>query len=178
MRAGSLALAVLLLAGCGERDGIVELYWQFDDTKLRRIYPLGVEADTCGLQSQTVDYDLRVRLNVLENTQACLDDPSNVDCQVVEPMLFPCNRPRGTALHVPPSETEAGDPGYLMLVDLVIDPADADPFVPLATCVARPGPRVRQVRAGRITDLEIYEFILLTVDIDGEPLDLDACRPT
>lgn len=176
--AAALSLALLSLGSCSDGDGIVEVYWQFDDADLRRIFPVGVEPDTCELESQSgVRYDLRVRLTILENTDACRDDWSNPDCQIIEPLMFACNRNRGTALSVPPSVAADGtDPGYLMVVEALVDPTDTAPFVPDETCVAGPGPRVRQVRPGRITDLEVYQFIVLAIDNQGQLLDIDACR--
>ena len=175
----TLSLALVSLASCGEGDGIVEVYWQFEDSNLRRIFPVGVEPDTCEFESMSgVRYDLRVQLTIVENTESCRDDWSNVDCQVIAPLLFPCNRSRGTALSVPPSAADDGtDPGYLMVVQTMVDPTDTDPFVPDESCVAGAGPRVRQVRPGRITDLEVYEFIVQAIDYPELLLDIDACRP-
>jgi hypothetical protein len=174
-----LLLVLPLLGSCSDGDGIVEVYWQFVDVELQRVYPAGVEPDTCELESQGgVRYDIRVRLTIVENTPSCMDDWSNVDCQVVEPIVFPCNRSRGTALSVPPSAADDGtDPGYLMVVEALVDPTDTSAFVPDSNCVAGPGPRVRQVRPGRITDLEIYQFIVSAIDNQGLLLDIDACRP-
>jgi hypothetical protein len=174
-----LLAALLSLGACSEGDGIVEVYWQFEDANLRRIFPVGVEPDTCELPSVSgVRYDLRVRLTIVENSESCEEDWSNPDCQIIEPVLFPCNRSRGTALSVPPSAAGDGtDPGYLMVVETMVDPTDTAPFVPSSSCVAGAGPRVRQVRAGRITDLEVYQFIVLAIDNQGVLLDIDACRP-
>jgi len=175
----TLWLVVFLLAsGCAEGEGIVEVYWQLEDENLRRIYPQGDSADTCEFTSASgTRYDLRVRLSIIENTQACADDPSNGDCQVIEPELFPCTRARGTADPVPISaDADGDDPGYLMFVEAVIDPSDGPAFVPNAECLTGPGPRVRKVRPGRITDLEVVQFIVSAVTIDDYALDLDACR--
>lgn len=173
-----MLIATLLASGCAEGEGIVELYWQFEDDDLRRIYPQGESADTCEFTSASgTRYDLRVRLSIIENSQACADDPGNADCQVIEPVLFPCNRARGTADPVPISAEQGGsDPGYLMFVDAVIDPSDGPAFVPNAECLIGPGPRVRKVRPGRITDLEVVQFIVSAVTVDDYTLDLDACR--
>lgn len=175
-----MASALLLsLSSCSQGDGIVEVYWQFEDAELQRVYPVGVEPDTCEFESQSgILYDLRVRLTIVENTESCRDDWTNPDCQIIEPLLFPCNRSRGTALSVPASAAEDGtDPGYLMVVEALVDPTDTEPFVPKSSCVAGPGPKVRQVRPGRITDLEVYQFIVEAIDNQGLLLDIDACRP-
>jgi hypothetical protein len=178
-RTAALSLVLSLLGSCSDGDGIVEVYWQFVDVELQRVYPVGPEPDTCEFASEGgVRYDLRVRLTIIENTPSCVDDRENPDCQVIEPLLFPCNRSRGTALSVPPSAADDGtDPGYLMIVETLIDPTDTSPFVPVSSCVSGPGPRARQVRPGRITDLEIYQFIVAAIDNRGQLLDIEACRP-
>jgi hypothetical protein len=174
-----MLLLPLSLGACTDGDGIVEVYWQFDDADLRRIFPVGVEPDTCELTSESgVRYDLRVRLTIVENSEACSEDWTNPDCQIIEPLIFPCNRSRGTALSVPPSAADDGtDPGYLMVVETLVDPTDTAAFVPASSCVGGAGPRVRQVRPGRITDLEVYEFIVQAINNQGQLLDIDACRP-
>lgn len=165
-------LALVMLGSCGEGggDGIVEVYWQFDDAELERLYPLGELPDTCELESRSgIDYALLVRLTIARNTEACAEDWANPDCQVIAPITFSCDRFRGTALSVPVSaEDDGSDPGYLMVVEAVIDPTDTEPFVPERSCLAGPGPRVRRVKPGRITDLEIYQFIVLAIDIEAQ----------
>ncbi|MFO7563856.1 MAG: hypothetical protein R6X02_14515 [Enhygromyxa sp.] len=179
VRAAGLLLAALVLASaCAEGEGIVEVYWQFEDRNLRRIFPQGDVGDTCEFTSASgIRYDLRVRLRVLENTEACVAAPDDAACQIIDPVLFPCNRRRGTADLVPVSAREDGsDPGYLMIVEALIDPTDGPAFVPNSTCLIGPGPRVRKVRPGRITDLEVYQFIVDAVTLGAYDLDLDACR--
>jgi hypothetical protein len=180
MRARSLLLlgAILLSGGCAEGEGIVEVYWQFEDRNLRRIFPQGDVSDTCEFVSASgIRYDLRVRLSVTENSEACTAAPDDPGCPVIEPIVFPCNRRRGTAGSVPVSARDDGsDPGYLMIVEAVIDPTDGPAFVPNSTCLVGPGPRVRKVRPGRITDLEVYQFVVDAVTIGDYALDLDACR--
>lgn len=180
MRRVAIASLVLgLLGSCSDGNGIVEVYWQFDDAELRRIYPVGVEPDTCELESQSgVRYDLRVRLSIVENTPTCSANWEAPGCPLVEQQTFPCNRSRGTALEVPPSATDdETDPGYLMIVEAMVDPTDTAAFVPDPSCLTGPGPRVRQVRPGRITDLELNQFVVHAVDNQGLLLDIDACRP-
>jgi hypothetical protein len=179
MRARELMVCgVLLASACSEGEGIVEVYWQFEDTNLQRIFPQGDVADTCEFTSASgIRYDLRVRLQVIDNTEACAATPDDAACQIIEPVVFPCNRQRGTADPVPVSARDDGsDPGYLMIVQALIDPADGPAFVPNSSCLVGPGPRVRQVRPGRITDLEVYEFIVDAVTIGDYALDIDACR--
>ena len=179
MLAPVLALAPALASlGCGESDGIVEVYWQIEDARLERVYPQGQRSDTCEFHSQSgIRYDLRVRLTIVENTPDCTLDWSSEACQVIEPVLFPCNRSRGTAKSVPPSDLELADePGYLMVVEALIDPTDTEPFVPSSSCMVGPGPRVREVRPGRITDLEVYQFVFSALDHANAQIDIDSCR--
>ncbi len=181
MRPRDLLLGLSLVLGasaCAEGEGIVEVYWQFEDRDLERIYPQGDRGDTCGFTSASqIRYDLRVRLRVVENTDACAATPDEPACQIIEPVLFPCNRQRGTAEPVPISaQADGSDPGYLMFVDALIDPTDGPPFVPNADCMVGPGPRIRKVRPGRITDLEVYEFIVEAVSVGDYGLDFNDCR--
>lgn len=174
--APALALSLASL-GCAETDGIVEVYWQFVDAELDPIYPQGSRADTCEFPSQSgIRYNLQVRLSVAQNDAACgagLDDPG---CEIVEQRLFPCDRQRGTLISVPVSvRSDGSDPGYLMFVDAVINPTDAEPFVPDESCLVGPGPRTRRVLPGRITDLEIFQYVFLASS--DAPIDIDACRP-
>ena len=170
----SLGAAVRLLAllacaatiSCGPSLGLVEVYWEFLDGDLDRIYP-GTRRDTCEFTSASgIRYDLRVQLTVAEASAECEDAWDQPDCQIVEPRIFPCNRSRGTALDIP-----ASDSGYVMVVETVIDPTDAEPFVPRPSCVLGPGVRVRRVRPGRITDLEVYQFVVQA----ESPLDIELC---
>lgn len=179
-----LTLATLL--GCGRDEGLVEVYWQFEDATLERVYPLGYRVDTCGFSDPSgAKFDLRIQLTIVHYTEACAADHTDPACQVVEPQLFDCGRARGTATGVPPSSEDASaassDPGYLMLIEPVIVPEVGDAFVPTSTCIGRPGPRVRRVRPGHIADLELHEFILHALDPTAEGdlklIDLEACRP-
>ncbi len=175
-----LAFAALL-GGCGTEHGIVEVYWQVEDAALERIYPQGSRPNTCDFTSRSGErFDLRVRLSIVRNTEACAAEPDAPDCSVIEPLLFACDRARGTATEVPPSAEGDSDPGYLMFVDPVIVPRESESFVASPTCVSRPGPRVRKIRGGRIADLEIYQLIIQAIDPTAEGvdarLDLDGCR--
>jgi len=176
--AGVGAVGLVALLGCAEGEGIVEVYWQFEDAQLRRIYPPGARPDTCDFTSSAgVAYDLRVRLSVVENTDACASQSDDPACQVIEPKLFPCDRFRGTANPVPISATADGtDPGYLMVVEAMIVPEGGEPFVPDPSCMLGPGPRVRKVRPGRATDLEVWQFIVSAVTTEDYALDIDSCR--
>lgn len=181
----SVGLALLALLGCGPDQGVVEVYWQFEDARLDRVYPLGYRTSTCAFTDRAGDnFDIVVRLTIAHYTDACTADHTDPSCHVVEPKQFGCLRARGTLTDVPPSTADAtetdSDPGYLMIVEPVIVPENSEAFVPISTCIARPGPRVRRVRAGRIADLEVHEFILHAIDPDAEGdlsrIDLEACR--
>ncbi len=187
MRTSLLAgLAVIAIAlGCGAEHGVVEVYWQFEDATLDRIYPLGYRTTTCSfLDRSGAKFDIRVQLTLAHYTDACAEDHTPSSCHVVEPQRFDCARARGTITDVPPSTADASaidsDPGYLMIVEPVIVPADGEAFVPASTCIGRPGPRVRRVRPGRIADLEVHEFVVHALDPDAlgdlARVDLDACQ--
>jgi hypothetical protein len=178
-------LALIALLGCGPDQGVVEVYWQFEDANLDRVYPLGYRTSTCAFTDRAGDnFDVGVQLTIAHYTDACAAEPSDPSCHVVAPKIFGCLRARGTLTDVPPSTEDASetdsDPGYLMIVEPVIMPENGEAFVPISTCIARPGPRVRRVRAGRIADLEVHEFIMHALDPDAEGdlsrIDLEACR--
>lgn len=189
-RARSTVLALIALAtlaGCGRDEGVVEVYWQFEDATLDRVYPLGSRSTTCGFTDRAgITFDIRVQLTLVHYTDACAANHADPACHVVEPVLFDCARARGTITGVPPSSEDAtatdSDPGYLMLVEPVIVPESGEAFVPTSTCIGRPGPRVRRVRPGRIADLEVHQFILHALDPRAEGalalFDLEACRPS
>ena len=174
-------LACALGLGCGEQPGLVEIAWQVDDQSLQRIFPQGELGNTCGLPSTTFNYDLQVRLRVIHNTETCAADPSLEECEVITPQVFDCNRFRGTATEVPVSDPdgEGGEPdlGYLMFADVLIKPTNTlEPFVVDPACVQGPGPRIRTVKPGRVTDLDLYQFVYSAYEIGGPPVHLEDCR--
>lgn len=186
MRARSLALLGLpllgVLASCGAEVGIVEVYWQVEDAALRRLYPPGDRSSTCAFTDlDGANFDLRVRLTIVHASDACAASPADAACQVVAPVVFDCLRARGTVTDIPPSSQDASegndDPGYLMFVEPLIVPEVGEPFVARSTCVGRPGPRKRRVRAGRITDLEVHELVFHALTSADAKVDLEACRP-
>lgn len=181
--AAGIGVALALAGGCAEGEGIVEVNWQFEDKDLQRIYPPGARSDTCGFISvDEIPYDLRVRLSVIENSEACAMGVEDPACQIIEPIVFPCNRFRGTANPVPSSaQADGSDPGYLMFVQTVVVPNPGEPdalrdaFVPQPLCLLGPGPRVRKVRPGRSTDLEVFQFIVSGI-VPDYALKIDSCR--
>lgn len=178
-RRTALALvAATCVAGlsCSSGDGLVEVNWQFEDASLERIFPQGSRGDTCEFPSASgIRYDLAVQLTIAENSDACANGWEDPSCVVVEQRQFDCARSRGTATSVAVSAEGDADPGYLMFVEPLIDPTDTAAFVPNSSCVGRPGPRVRRVLPGRITDLEVVQFVFLVSD--ASPIDIDSCRP-
>ncbi|EDM81109.1 hypothetical protein PPSIR1_29875 [Plesiocystis pacifica SIR-1] len=173
------------LTGCGSEEGLVEVYWQFQDGALEPIYPQGARDDTCEfLDSTGLRFNLRVQLTVAENDAACSTDEGYeaAGCTVVVQEAFECNRGRGVAEPVPisgPNGTPGeDDPGYLMFVEALIEIGD-ESFVPSSSCLLAPGPRVRQVFPGRITDLEVAQFVFLPYSVGSgdAAIDTELCRP-
>ena len=171
---------VLAATGCGQQPGLVELAWQFDDAGLSRMFPQGSVRNTCTLPSADgLEYALKVQLRIVTNDEPCTADPSLPSCQVIDPLIFDCNRFRGTAKQVPTSDPDDSgqDPGYLMFAEVLIQPStSAEPFVADPSCIQGPGPRVRSVRSGRLTDLEVYQFVFSSYSEGGDPVDIEACR--
>jgi len=152
------------------------LTWAFFDRELDTLFPRGELADSCELRGRRGDqarlYELEVRLTV---SGPCGDDEPVDSCPVVAQERFSCDRFRGYLPEVPSSE----DP-YLMSVEVVVVPEDADAFVAGPECVAVAGPRERTVLPGRITDLATYQLIVDAVGFGGgaslgSRLDLEAC---
>ena len=171
---------VLAATGCGQQPGLVELAWQFDDAGLERMFPQGSLSNTCALPSADgLEYALQVQLRIVTNDELCTADPSLPSCQVIAPLIFDCNRFRGTAKQVATSDPDDSgeDPGYLMFAEVLIQPStSAEPFVADPSCIQGPGPRVRSVRSGRLTDLEVYQFVFSSYSSGGAPVDIEACR--
>jgi len=166
--------ALLVTTSCGPQKGIVELDWKVVDAQLNSIFPGGSQSDTCGLRGRgaagTRAYDLRVRLRVLDS--GCAADDTTAACEIASE-IFDCDRARGALVDIPPS-----DNAYLMVVDAMVDLEDEDPYPILGACVAVPGPRLREVTAGHITDLSVYQLVAHAIDFDNPVanlLDLEAC---
>ena len=173
-----LALGLgISIAGCGVDEGFVELNWAFlDATSAGLTYPQGDLEDTCALPGldalgQPTTFALSVRLTI-----------ERADCEadcVVRETTFGCERLRGSITDVPDS---GGEP-YVMSVRALVTPSGADPFEPVAECLATPGPRYRAVEAGRTVDLQVVQFMVSGLDLSADPaeagyLDLAACAPT
>lgn len=175
------AASLAPVTGCGVDEGFVELNWQFVDARQRKIYPGGRASDVCDLPGtrgdETARYDLRARLTISESD--CDGGPGDEACQVIPPRTFSCRRSRASLTAVPANE----DVAYTMTVDVVVDPTDgSDPFVPLPSCAAVPGPRERRVLPGGTVDLQVYQLVISGIDPSQDSaaerrLDLEACSP-
>ena len=166
-----------MVAACGRDEGFVELNWQFVDANLDGLtYPEGDRDNTCGLpgrgsSGEELPYSSSVRL--LIEREDC-----DAECLIQE-QTFDCDQLRGSLTEVPGSNGE----NYKMTVLPVIVPKDAIPsFVPKPECITGPGPRFRQVGAGRTVDLQVMQFIAYGMDLSASPksagfLDLGACAP-
>ena len=175
----ALWVALLPLAGCAEGVGGVELSWAFFDRDVHTVYPRGDQTDSCALGGRAGDaarpYDLNVRLTVLE---ACEEEDPIGTCDPVVDATFECDRFRGLIPELPSS-----DEPYLMHVEVRVSPEGEDAFTAAPDCVAAPGPRLRTVRAGRVTDLAVYQFVIDATRFDSgaksldRRLDVEACRP-
>lgn len=171
--------ALVVLSGCAQGVGGVELSWAFFDRDVRTVYPRGDQTDACGLGGRAGEqaraYDLNVRLTVLEQ---CDEGAPLDDCTTVIDRTFDCDRFRGLIPELPSSE----DP-YLMAVDVRVTPSGGDPYTAAPGCIAAPGPRLRTVRAGRITDLAVYQFVIEATKFDSgsdnlnRKLDVEGCQP-
>lgn len=179
--ATTLAAVPLLLTGaCTADTGVLELNWVFVDDRFATIYPSGDERDTCDLSGVSGSderlFDMRVRVRVSDPT--CEGGPGDAECRVLDPIVFPCNRARGTEMGVP-----ASDEDLRFDVDVVVVPRGGGAFVPTDECVTHPGPRLRPVPEGLITDLAVYQMVVHAMELprdnddSGVPFDLFGCNP-
>ncbi|MGB1014935.1 MAG: hypothetical protein ACPG4T_12435 [Nannocystaceae bacterium] len=181
----SAGLAMLALPGCNHTEGQVELHWAFLDRDSAPVVPGNslTLPDTCSLLG-TLDPDIgetRYALEVVLHTclssctDGCLTDPA---CQVIAPQRFSCETTRAT-VDLPASE----DP-YLFATEVVARQEDSETCACAisSTCVATPGSRLRKVLAGLVTDLQVQQMVLTTLDFAGDfdsdrnlHLDLATC---
>jgi len=172
----SSVAALLVLPGCNQTDGQVELHWAFLDRDSAPVVPGNslTLPDTCSLLG-TYDaavgetrYALEVVLHICLDScaEGCLNDPA---CQVITPQRFSCETTRAT-IDLPASE----DP-YIFETEVVARQADSDACACTisSACVATPGSRQRKVTAGLVTDLQVQQMVLTTLDFVE---DFDADR--
>lgn len=166
-RAGSPTLAPLLLAAlaaaCERSHGEVELNWTVVDAGGRDVFPVGPFDDLCSFIGRTAEdgarrpYSLNVRLSLCEPGCAtdCASDPS---C-LVEALDFSCNAARGF------DTVPAREASYEMVVDLVADFGGACACALGPSCALVPGPRLRAIEPGLVTDLQVYLLVLTGLDL-------------
>lgn len=170
----ALACAVLLglpaVPACTDSRGIVQIAWAFVDRSGATVFPAGDLGDTCSfrgaLDGRDRDYDLQIAVRVCDPTCAggCDDDA----CLIVDPLLYSCLSARGSS-EVPSSESP-----YQFQVDVIAEFDETCACVVQAPCAEVPGPRLRMVRPGLITDLQVYQLVLDMQDVGGV-FDLDGC---
>lgn len=167
-----------LVAACDGSRGQVELNWSVVDAAAEPMFPQGPLADLCGFVGRTAEggpqrgYDLRVQLRLCDPDcpQDCADAP---ECQR-DVFQYPCKSARGFS-------TVLAQP-YDFEVDLVARFSDTCACELGPACALVPGPRTRTVEAGLVTDLQVFQLVLvrLLVDPDDSPpdpiaMDLDGC---
>ncbi len=179
---------VLFAGACNTTEGQVELHWAFLDRDSAPVVPGNTLTipDTCSLlgtfdeQVGPTRYALEVVLHIcLPDCEAGCDDPA---CQVIAPQVFSCETTRAT-MDIP-----AGDTPYVFSTEVVARQTDGDSCSCTLTsaCVATPGARQRRVTAGLVTDLQVQQLLLTTLDFAEDfdannDLHLDiatCCEPT
>ncbi|MCA9692696.1 MAG: hypothetical protein KC636_24060 [Myxococcales bacterium] len=174
-RAGRAALLGLALAACNHDEGLVELNWAFVDRNMNPVYPGATGfsiRDSCGFTGPLVDggasqrYALHAELRVC-NTGCDCDDPS---CLAIAPQRFPCDRARATVI-VPTVETQRFT--FETVIVAVSDDVEGCECAVQSPCGETPGPRDRAVNPGLVTDLQVQQFVLATLNLEGS-VDADA----
>ena len=171
-----LAAAVggALAPACGRDEGVVEIAWSFVDSSGRAVFPSGGLNDTCAMTGRLGAGDPRsyaLHLEIRLCDPACpggCDDPA---CWHEDPLRFGCDVARGSAI-------VAAQPDPVLVDARVVAVALGDPACACAVeppCAQVPGPRLRQLRAGLVTDLHVYLLVLALPDPERAALDLDAC---
>lgn len=183
-RAGSPALPAALLAAlaaaCERAHGEVELNWTVVNVGGRDVFPAGPFDDLCQFIGRTAEggerrpYSLNVRLSLCE--PGCADDCAADPACVVEALDFPCNAARGF------DTVPAREAPYTLAVDLVADLGGACACALGPACALVPGPRMRAIEPGLVTDLQVYLLVLTGLDLGIDTaemgrtvMDLDAC---
>ncbi len=170
-----LAGLLASVCACNTTEGQVELHWAFLDRDSSPVVPGNslTLPDTCSLlgtfdeEIGATRYALEVVLNIcLPECAAGCDDPA---CQVIDPQVFSCETTRAT-LDVP-----SRDEPYVFSSRVVARQSDAETCTCALTsaCVATPGARQRKVTAGLVTDLQVQQLVLTTLDFAE---DFDANR--
>lgn len=173
---------------CGVDEGTVEIHWSFVDANLQRISPGagGNEQGTCALQDwlrprgsgeaifdELDDVVLRVRLLGYEcadtaNPGTGATSPCPAEAPVVDER-FECDESGAVVTQIP-AQTDA----MVWITQIEVDDGTGAAFVARADCISVPGPRQRKILPGRITDLELYEFVVHGTR--DSPLLLSQCQ--
>jgi hypothetical protein len=131
--------------------------------------------DSCDLPgqigSESVTFNVNIQLEICE--AECPDSCDSQACRVIDPIRFSCQRSRGTDRDVPASTTP-----YRFEVRAIVSIPSRDVTCtdPAADCIAVPGPRERLVRAGLVTDLQVYQVVLdMQQGARDGALDLEEC---
>ncbi len=188
LRAALLGLGLGSLApigACAPTQGYVEIAWALIDEGGNTLYPDGEFPNTCDFTglfkpepagegedegvTQEVSAILRVELVICDpNCDGGCDDPT---CQIVDPTSFACNTARAQ-ITVPSSEDH-----YRFETHLIAEiDGKQDCICQLTTaCALLPGPRERRVRAGLVTDLQVYQVVLALDQPKSATIDLTEC---
>ncbi|MEZ4453211.1 MAG: hypothetical protein R3B09_27360 [Nannocystaceae bacterium] len=156
--------------GCTDTRGIVQIAWSFVDRGGNSVFP-GPLGDTCSFHG-VVDgadrsFDLRVAVRLCdpECSAGCGDD----GCLLVDPLVYSCLGARGS------SEVPAMDTPYEFKVEVLADLGSECTCVIEEPCAEVPGPRLRMVRTGLITDLQVYQLVLGLASPSQAELSLEGC---
>lgn len=180
-RSLGLGLGLLLAPACENTAGEVELNWTVVDAAGQAMFPAGDFGDLCEFIGRAVPggerrpYSLRAQLRLCEPgcPGDCADEPS---CQV-ETLRYRCDAARGF------STVPAREEPYLFEVAMVADFGGGCSCELGPACALAPGPRMRKVEPGLVTDLQVYLFVLTGIDIFAQiqpeqgrtVMDLDRC---
>ncbi len=169
-----VALGIALAGGfcCDRTHGEIELNWTVVDAAGASVFPTRDLDDLCGFTGRMVAegprarYALHVQLELCD--PACGCDPA---CEPTR-LTFDCDAARGWG-------TVLADE-YELRVSLIARPETGCACELTPACALAPGPRVRAVEPGLVTDLQVFLFVLsgfrLGTKEKGSPLmDLDGC---
>jgi hypothetical protein len=181
----ALVVGVALVA-CIQDEGIVELNWAFVDRNQEPVYP-GETLTSCSFSGRLAagedarEYGLHVELRVCDAT--CEAGCASSTCLVHE-QRFSCQTARGTA-RVP---AVAGNQYTFTTRVVAISDGEGEDSACYCTirdeCALVPGSRTREVRPGLVTDLQVYQLVLPTLDVQNNkdtPIALDlaeCCEPS
>jgi hypothetical protein len=143
---------MLLESSCAQPIAIVDLQWIFVDG--------ATPVDPCHVQAFEPETGAELSLRVRPRLRifSCPDQQEATACnqgEAIAAKTFRCDETRGSLTEVPGS-----DEAYLIDVDLVVEAENRPNTVLNDRCIARPGPRWRQIGGGNLVDLNVYEFVV------------------